>query len=291
MILFLIASFIAGFFIGANLGKTKAEAEFIRYLEQNELLENEEFGLLKYSHSDFAAYYFNVYLPFNDFRRSYLSFYQQLQRSLGETNQADITAQIRDKTIQVRRELERVRPPAQSPLLKESYEAYLESIRQYEQGLRRLYTQNNLSAQQVLQYINSFEEFANGQAHWLKGQVLFYESVMLWESLYVTKEVPEFIQNPLNVTFNQWRDLRFHQKTDLVAKLLQEYRIQGFFNPEDAVVYLDTLAQSSTANQLNRIGDSFEVLVASGSIRQGDFLQNKQNYREVQFPLIPLYVE
>jgi hypothetical protein len=288
MILFSISFFIVGFFLGANIGKSKIEEEFAKYLDQNDEMENDDSNALKYSHTDFVTYYYDVYLPFKEFRKSYLTFYHQV--STQNQDQLAATAEMSKTLKQIKNKLSEVSVPDSSPLLQQSYQEYLSALLAFEAGLQKLASTEDEGAKDVQKLIEELDEFKKGQIHWLQGQSLFYESVILWESLYVTKEAPVLLEKPVHSTLNQWKDLSFHKKNELIAKSLEEKEILGYFNPEDVLVYLETLAaHDDQSHQQQNVSEAIEFLVASGSIRAGEFVERIDRFETVSSPTIPLY--
>lgn len=292
MLLLSISFFIAGFFLGANIGKTKAEEEFSRYLTENDEQE-EETGALSYSHTDFVTYYYDVYLPFKEFRKEYLNYYHQVQRSEQNVDKLALTVDIHEATKTIKTDLSNATMKNTSPLLQDSNREYLSAVRTIESGLNQLLATENLRAEQISQLIDELDEFKQGQKHWLHGQTLFYEAVVLWESFFVTKDTPSLIDAPLHYTMSQWKELRFHQKNELISKVLESKGVLSFFNPEDVLIYLDSLStnHSNQNNQVHKVSDAIEFLIASGSIRHGEFIERIDQSTPILAPTIPLYTK
>jgi hypothetical protein len=288
MILFSISFFIVGFFLGANIGKSKMEEEFAKYLDKNDEVETDDSKALKYSHTDFVSYYYDVYLPFKEFRKSYLNFYHQV--STQNIDQLAATTEMRKSLKEIKTQLSEVSVPDSSPLLQQSHQEYLSALLAFESGLQKLLASESERAKQFQKLIVELDEFEKGEKHWLHGQSLFYEAVILWESFYVTKEAPVLLEKPLHFTLNQWKDLSFHKKNELIAKTIEEQNILGYFNPEDVLVYLETLtAHDDQAHQLHNVSEAIKFLVASGSIRAGEFVERIDRFEAVSSPTIPLY--
>lgn len=292
MLLLSISFFIAGFFLGANIGKTKAEEEFSRYLTENGE-QDVDTGALNYSHTDFVSYYYDVYLPFKEFRKEYLNYYHQVQLSEQSVDKLALTVDIREVIKKIKEDLSSASTRNTSPLLQDSHREYLSAVRSIESGLNQLFATENLRTEQINQLIDELDEFKQGQKHWLHGQTLFYEAVVLWESFFVTKETPSLIDDPLHYTMSQWKELRFHQKNELISKVLESKGVLSFFNPEDVLIYLDSLStnHSNQSNQLHKVTDTVEFLIASGSIRQGEFIERIDQTTMIPSPTIPLYTK
>lgn len=289
MILLSISFFIVGFFLGANIGQNKAEEEFSRYLTENGE-EVEETEALNYSHTDFVTYYYDVYLPFKEFRKEYLNYYHNVHISDQNVDKLALTVEIREVTKNIKSELSSARTRNTSPLLLDSYQEYLLAVESIESGLNQLFATENLRTEQVSKLIENLDEFNQGQKHWLQGQTLFYEAVVLWESFFVTKETPNLIDDPLYYTMSQWKDLGFHQKNELISKVLESKGILSSFNPEDVLIYLDSLSNHTNQNnQLHKVTDAIEFLIASDSIRQGEFIERIDQSLPISSPTIPLY--
>jgi translation elongation factor EF-1alpha len=289
MILFSISFFIAGFFLGANIGKTRVQEEFSRYLAEKDM-EAADSTSLNYAHTDFVSYYYDVYLPFKEFRKAYLNYYHQVQQSEQDVDPLVIAVELQDKLKKIKEQLSDANVPNSSPLLQKSHREYLSALHTIESGLNQLLATENLEGEQIKKLIDEFDEFKKGQQHWLHGQTLFYEAVVLWESFYVTKETPILLEKPLRYTLNQWSDLRIHQKNELIAKTLEEEGILSYFNPEDVVIYLDSLSNHpDKTHQLDKVSDAIKFLVASGSVQAGEFVEHIDQFEATSSPTIPLY--
>jgi hypothetical protein len=292
VILFIIASFISGFFLGAKVGKDKAEEEFNLLLGDNNPSKKKAADQLSYSHTDFSSYYYQIYLPFNEFRKAYLHFHNQMNTISKKDDAISASKEIQDEVEKVRKKLESTGVPNSSPLLQKSHKEYLSALQAYEKGLKQfiqISKSNGAGMKKMNSTLFTLPEFQKGRAYWLQGQTFFYESVLLWESVHVTKVAPSFISNPLEFTFDEYKKLRLHQKSELVAKILAEKKIQAYFNPEDVVAYLDSLTKSTKATQIKTIPDALEFLTASDSIQHGEFVRKISSYSSTKSPFIPLY--
>jgi hypothetical protein len=288
LFLLIIAFFIGGFFLGAKVAQQKASVEFARYVTENDG-KDEDTERLKYSHTDFASYYYNIYLPTNEFREHYLLFSQQLKQSAPENDQKAMTTDLRKVIKKTKIELNKTSMPNSSPLLQKAQETFLSSLNAYEIGIGEIVDNGNMNTKQITKTLNTHSQFKQAEEHWLQAQSLFYEAVVLWDSFYVTKETPALLEKPELYTLNQWNNLRFHQKSELIAKLMFQKRIISSFNPEDTVVYLDSLAASGSSSQVDKVSDAVDFLLATGAIRQGEFINRIEQYSEVLFPMIPLF--
>jgi hypothetical protein len=292
VILFIIASFISGFFLGATVGKDKAKEEFNLLLGESDPSKKKPADQLSYSHTAFSSYYYQIYLPFNEFRKAYLHFHNEMNTLTKTEDAISASKEIQDEIKKARKKLEGSGVPNSSPLLQKSHKEYLSALQAYEQGVKQFIQVSKSSStnmKQVSNTLSTLPEFQKGRAHWLLGQTLFYESVLLWESVHVTKVAPSFISNPLEYTFDEYKKLNLHQKNELVAKILAEKNIQAYFNPEDVVVYLDSLTKSTKATQIKNIPEALEFLIASDSIQHGEFVRKISSYSSTKSPFIPLY--
>ena len=287
MIILSFACLIGGFFIGANYARSKAEAEFNQYIAEVSKYEKES-SLLNYAHTDFVSYYHQVYLPFKEFRHLYLSQIEAGIHSGEYSNLAANASSLRKETEKIKKEIEQAQIPHTSPLLQSSQKELVRSLISFEQGLDKLSQLARDNVGQVAAFLHDSEEFAAGKRHWLKGQTQFYEALLFWESFFVTEEKPQLIDNPSQYTLNQWVHLGFHQKNELIAKLLEELETVTLYNPEDVTVYIDSLAQHHhDGNQ--RVAEALKFLHASNSIREGNFIEKIKDYTSVELPMILLF--
>lgn len=287
MILLSLACLIGGFFIGASYTRSKAEAEFNQYIAEVSKYQTES-TLLNYAHTDFVSYYHQIYLPFKEFRNLYIAQIESSIKSGDYAQIADNVSSLRKQTERIMKEIERAQIPHTSPLLQTSQKELLRSLMSYEQGLDKLADLPKERAESISTFLQESEEFSAGKKHWLKGQRLFYEALLFWESFFVTEEKPQLIENPSQYTLNQWVQLGFHQKNELIAKLLEELELVTLYNPEDVTVYIDSLASHHhDGNQ--RVVDALQFLSASDSIREGQFIEKIKDYESVQLPMIPLF--
>lgn len=288
MILLSLACLIGGFFLGANIGKGKAEKEFNRYVEDMSV-QGLDTDSLNYSHTDFVSFYHQVYIPFKEFRNAYIDFEQQVQDPDQTLKELSKSVDMQKLTINVKKELESAHIPNTSPLLQQSRKEYILALQAYELGFKNLFSLDNEQAEPVHTLIQEWDDFLVGKNHWLKGQSLFYEALVLWESFFVTKENPKLVENASNYTLHEWAQLSFHHRNDLIAKVLADQKIVTTFNPEDVTVYLDALSKHSNLNKQQKVVEALQFLIASNSIRQGEFLEKIKEYDSVDFPMVPLF--
>ncbi len=288
MILLIVAFFIGGFFLGASVGKQKASEEFEKYLtlDTEEMDTNESRS--QYSHTEFAIYYYNVYVPFHEFRKNYLDFYNRMHRPEGKSDSAALIKHIQAQSKKTKKELENALTPTASPLLQKSYTEYMSALSSIEAGIKSLAQSQTDDPDQISQFFKTNEQLKKGQNHWLRGQIYFYEGISRWESIYITRESPKVFEQTSSFSLTQWSALRFHQKNELVAKILGEKQILSFFNPEDVTMYLDSLTATGETS-IQKVSEAIEVLIASGSVRQGEYLQQNHRYQDQPSPMIPLF--
>lgn len=287
MILLSLACLIGGFFLGANFSRSKAEAEFQRFLaEINE--EESENALLKYSHTDFVSFYHQVYLPFKEFRTRVIPFLEHAEHSVEPQQLIDESTELRRIVSSVKKEIENAKVPQTSPLLQKSQAQFILALQAFEQSFQDISSLDKDEIEQVFNLIQG-EAFLSGKDYWLEGQKLFYEALILWESFFVSKESPQFIENPTNYTLRDWSALSFHQKNDLIAKLLAELQLVTLYNPEDVAVYINSLAANSHQDKQQKVLEAVRFLSASDSIRAGEFLTRINEYEAEALPMIPLF--
>ncbi len=286
-ILISLSLFIGGFFLGAKVGHDRAEETFTTLLTSMEGEEHEE--TMQYSHTDFMSYYYDAYQPFKEFRRDYLAFFDQFE-SVPTDQQMELITQLKGRTQQIKATLQGAPYPQSSPLLKESMLQYIEALSAFEKGLKEAENKTDLTTDQIK--LLDDPQFQAGQAAWLRGQTLFYEALVLWESIYETNEAPDFVEAPLDIRIDHWVAYGFHRKNEVIAKALEEKEILTYFNPEDAQIYLASYANQQGENApINTVADALDVLIASNSIQEGAFLEQTtpQEQEDLPSPIIPLF--
>lgn len=288
-ILISLSIFMIGFFLGAKVGQNKAEENFEQYVQQFDPQDSKS-GQLQYSHTDFVTYYYNAYLPFKAFRKEYLNQYHQLAREDSLQTVQKNLKELQKLASDVQEEIQNANFPESSPLLHSSIEEYIFALQAIKEGLSTLSTLDG-SVELVITGWTESKPFSTGHQHWLTAQTRFYEALVAWNHLYVEQTTPQFIDHPQSYTLRQWEDLGFHQKNELVAKILEANGILSYFNPEDVQVYLDTYASQQTSSvPIQTVQDAIEFLVASNSIRQEEFIEHYSDYAPVDSPPIPLFV-
>lgn len=287
VILLMIALFIGGFFLGTYIGKEKAAEEFAEYLPQNQTEKEKKESRAAYSHTDFASYYYNVYIPFSSFRSDYIDFTKKMTGPEGSVDAPAHIKIIQTKMKDTNKELEKAIATSSSPLLQKSYTEYVKSLHALEAAIQTL-AKSNLTKEQVDQFFAQNQDIKKGQKHWLQGQNAFYEAITLWESIYITRKAPKIFESVSSFPLNKWNSLNLHQKNELISKVLLEKNIVSDFNPEDVTYYIDSLS-TSKADKLSQVGEAIEVLVASTSIIKGTFPQHMDRYKDTTSPMIPIF--
>ncbi len=283
MMIISLVLFVSGFYVGGTVVKNKYNEEIDRLTKQFEF--DKSNPTIKYLQTDFVSFYYGVLDPFNQLKIEHFAYVNKINKKDKKFDYKAKTQELLELSKIVVEKMENTIIDPSAPLLIESKNTYIESLKHYEKGISALL--NKESQPEAIKRFNT---------SWLHAQILFYQSVVEWEKIYAIEDIEDIHVNANNlydVSLEQWSTLTLHQKNYVISMLLEEQAYQLPYPPEDISIHIEPLLSYTdlTSLGIDRIGKAIDLFVASNALNIGDYLHEKDlYYPNVSTPLIPLFL-
>lgn len=289
-IIFVLISFIGGFFLGASTMKTRMAKEYALLQEQAGSKDKKTENNVQYPHTDFVSFYHSIYMPYEKFRTDLYSYLQNTQNKGNENSSMSSAIEVKKKAEEILHLLKKTDMFSASPSLSEARNMYIKSLQAYIDGFSSGMFQ--LKKDNANNSLGTFDQVSAAQRYWLSGQTLFYQGIMEWETLHSNKKpTPDKLDKLKEITsLSEWYRLSLHQKNYIIAHVLSSIPLVVPYNPEDITVHLDAAARSGGGESFNNLQKAVQILNAAKAVKKGDFLLEKNElYENASYPLLPLF--
>lgn len=283
MMIIALILFVSGFYFGGAVVKNKYN-EKIEQIREEYVKEDSEITI-KYLQTDFVSFYYGVLEPFNHLKMEHFAYANRVNSKDQRFDYKAKSKELLELSRTVLDSMNKTIISESAPLLKQSKDAYIDSIKHYQRGIGALLNKESLP-----------EEINRFNTGWLLAQKLFYESVVEWEKIYYNSDSVTFAEDETDyyeLSITKWKLLTLHQKNYVLSLLMEQKPYVIPYQPEDITVHIDPLSQHDDlfALGIDSIGKAVDVFIAANAINFGDFYKEKDRfYSDVETPLIPLYL-
>ncbi|MFC5448047.1 hypothetical protein [Paenibacillus aestuarii] len=286
--IFMLVCILGAFFYGLKIGQQKADERYANMMKASKPA-TKDVGA--YDQQVLVSYYHTIFLPFREFQNKW---FEQMNQ-IGQGNSTiDASAALKElsKIADDRfTTLQAKSMPASSPLLVQSHQSYLKSLKLFADGLKDLQSKaNSMSAAQLMMAIdnNSFIQEAKTQA--LSAQKDYFESIVAWNET-IDHDLEVFDPNN-NANLDQWRAMNVNVKDlYITAKLLKNKTLTPYF-PQDLTARIDEFIAAGQSQKLNvnDVNQTINLLLSTDAVRTGDFVKGKARfYSKEPLPQLPFF--
>ncbi|OEF97257.1 hypothetical protein BHF71_03735 [Vulcanibacillus modesticaldus] len=253
-IIFLLASFIAGFFIGAKVMENKIKNSDALNVTTNEKP--------IYTKNEITKFYYQIFAPIRAYNQD---IYQLINK------EEPINEEIKTSMISVGNSLlsDIEIYTFESPQLKEAVDQLKDNINLVIKVL------SNGKKQEINQAI----------AQYLSSQREFYRSIWIWEQ--ILHDGNDQVVEDTKIDWNVWSKANLHKKNFIIAKIIAEQAINTFYRPEDITVHIDAILRTNGNKNTTDLIDVVDLLISSESVHDKDFLKYSNWYSDEILPEIP----
>jgi len=286
--IFMLVCILGAFFYGLKIGQQKADERYAKMMNASKPA-TKEVGA--YDQQVLVSYYHTIFLPFREFQNKW---FEQMNQ-IGQGNSAvDASAALKElsKVADDRfTALQAKSMPESSPLLVQSHQSYLKSLKLFTDGLKDLQSKaNSLSATQLMTAINNNSFIQEAMTQALSAQKDYFESIVAWNETF-DHDLEVFDPNN-TANLDQWRAMNVNVKDlYITAKLLKNKAFTPFF-PQDLTARIDEFIAAGQTQKLNvnDVDQTINLLLSTDAVRTGDFVKGKAKfYSKEQLPQLPFF--
>ncbi|MCD1260181.1 hypothetical protein B5M42_015320 [Paenibacillus athensensis] len=291
MFIFMLVCILGAFFYGLRVGQQKSDQKYEKLLHAGEAEVVQEPGA--YDQQVLVSYYHTIYLPFREFQNKWFEQLGQIEVGGSTVDASDLLKELGKLADEKYKVLEAKNMPASSPLLVQSHQNYLKSLKLYGDALRSFQSKANaMRGPELIDAMNADAFFQQAKQLALTAQNNYYESIVKWNQT-VSSEVVVF-DPKANASFDEWRQMNLNVKNFYVsAKLLQGMTFTPYY-PQDLVIRMDDFIASGQAKKLNAadVDQTINLLISTDAVRTGDFVKGKAKwYGNELLPQLPFFFD
>ncbi|MEX2460955.1 MAG: hypothetical protein WD469_06585 [Paenibacillaceae bacterium] len=289
--IFMLICIIGAFFYGIQLGTQRVEAQQQALLDKKAKIAKE---MTSYNQSYLVSFYHTIYLPFKEFQTVWFKDMNDIEI---RGNTLDPAALIKELSKLASAKYDTVLPqtmPSTSPLLQDAHQNYLKSLKLFSQAAKTFESKaNSMQVNVLATEIEKDAYFSQAKTFALQAQNQFYESIVMWNETVEANTLKgvDFVKHdPLPLS--EWNQMNFNLKNQYVTGLMLKNKYFKPYNPQDLVISMDDMVKSGQAKKMNvnSVQQLTDILVATGAVRQDDFIQGKMKwYGNEKIPQLPFF--
>lgn len=290
MFIFMLVCILGAFFYGLQIGQQKSDQKYEKLLNEGKDA-NKEPGA--YDQQILVSYYHTIFLPFREFQNNWFEQLNQIEFRSSTVDSAAVLKELSKLSQEKYDQLQSKSMPASSPLLIQSHQGYLKSLKLFTDALKSFQGKaNSMRGSELILAIEKDAFFIEAKTQALKAQQDYYDSIVKWNQTFDNGLVPF---DPARIaTFDDWRQLNLNIKNMYVsAHLLNNKAFEPFY-PQDLTFRIDDFIASGQAKKLKQadVKQTMELLISTNAVRPGDFVKGKSKwYSNEALPQLPFFTD
>lgn len=289
MFIFMLVCILGAFFYGLRLGQTKSDLKYDKIMHADQTSAQPEVGA--YDQQVLVSYYHTIFLPFREFQNKWFELLSQIEMDSGAVDASAVLKELSKIAADKYNMLQSKSMPASSPLLVQSHQGYLKSLKLFTDALNTYQSKANAqSHSQLLDAIQKDAYFLEAKTQALTAQKNYFDSILVWNGT-LDPDIEYFDPNN-TANLDQWRAMNFNVKNVYItAKLLKNKAFSPFY-PQDLTIRIDEFIASGQAKKLNvnDVNQTMELLLSTNAVRTGDFVKGKAKwYANETLPQLPFF--
>src|SRR5690606_8577680 len=269
------------------IGRDKTAARYERLLAERQQLDPES---VAYHQQHLVSFYHTVFLPYSEFRSKWFEHLEAIDLN-GDTVRAESLLQDLERLArETFRETEPMAMPDTSPLLQESHDNYLKSLKLFEEALDR-FRPGGRTGGALVASLEGDAYIREAKIFGLAAQTRFFEAIVAWKASVDAGAPAEPVRED-DLVLTDWAKLDLTRKSAFAARFLEQ---NGYFEPYlplDLTIRIDEMILAGSADSMNlsTVAPIADMLVTADAVRPGDFIRKRDKfYRGETLPQLPFY--
>jgi hypothetical protein len=292
VLIFMLVCVAGAFFIGYQVGTDKADDRYAAILKKYEQDQTEPPA---YDQQMLVSFYHTIFSPYREYQKKWLEHLNTLSRPTASIDASDMMKELSRLAKNKYDELEAISTPDNSPLLQDAHQNYMKSLKLFaDTSSKYVGLANSKTPSELLELINKEPFFQEAINFALQAQSNYYSSIVKWNETITPNLQGGELASQANVTIKEWSSLSLNMKNKFIASYAAAHRIHSSYYPQDIVMRLDEIIASGQAKKMNYtdIGALTDMLVSTGAVRPGDFIEGKDRWYNGQtLPQLPFFFE
>lgn len=288
MFIFMLVCILGAFFYGLRVGQEKSDQKYDKILHADKAVVQE---IGAYDQQVLVSYYHTIFLPFREFQNKWFELMSQIELGNSTVDASAVLKELYKLADEKYMELQKKSMPASSPLLVQSHQGYLKSLKLFADTLKSYQNKaNGLTSPQLLDVIQKDAYFQEAKTQALTAQKNYFDSIVAWNGT-IDHDIENFDPNN-NANLDQWRAMNINVKNQYItAKLLKNKAFAPFY-PQDLTIRIDEFIASGQAKKMNvnDVNQTMDLLLSTNAVRPGDFVKGKSKwYANELLPQLPFF--
>lgn len=276
------------FYLGLRMGVSQTEAKYSYLKTSPPELETSS----SYEQQDLVTYYYVVFQPYQQFKDHFEKMSDIIKQSDSSSKSKEALRKIRSEAQKQYEQIAANSIAAESPLLKESHNDILKSLKLFDQGIGNIINDNkNVDQLRNVLYDNSFT--SKGINYGLQAQKKYYTSILKWTAKSNHNVATDYTFNN-NTTIKQWKGFSLSIKNKAVTDIMLKNTLFVSYLPQDMTAKIDQMIKSGKAEslKLENITSIVKILTETDAIQKQEFVKWRNTYYVGEFlPTLPFFVE
>lgn len=153
MFIFMLVCILGAFFYGLKIGGQKSDQKYEKMLHADQTAVQE---IGAYDQQVLVSYYHTIFLPFREFQNKWFEQMNQIELGNGAIDASAVLKELSNVANDKYNQLQGKNMPASSPLLVQSHQGYLKSLKLFADALKNLQSKaNGINGQALLAAIDN----------------------------------------------------------------------------------------------------------------------------------------
>ncbi|MEI7024586.1 hypothetical protein [Paenibacillus sp. y28] len=287
--MFLLVCVAGAFFLGLRVGTDRTEAKWSEVTKKYEASAKTPGA---YDQQVLASFYDTIFLRYSEFQKKWFEQTAAIERGGSKTDPSALLKDLAKLSEDNYSLIMNRSIPETSPLLAESQQNYLKSLKLFSETLKKYQSQaNSLQAGTLITQMNADSYIVEAKNFGLKGQAQFYESIVKWNETADPALDGTELAGFMNLTVADWSQMNINVKNSFSANWLSSTRHYTAFYPQDLTARMDNVIQSGQDKKQNiaEAAGLAAMLVETGAVRPGDYAAVKDLYAGETLPQLPVF--
>lgn len=276
------------FYLGLRIGVNQTESKYSYLKTTPPELETPA----SYEQQDLVTYYYVVFQPYQQFKENYEKLSDIIKQSDSAGKSKEALKKIRTDAQKQYEQIAANSIAAESPLLKESHNDILKSLKLFDQGIGNILNEGK-NAEQFRNSLNENSFTSKAITYGLQAQKKYYTSILKWTAKSSHNVATDYTFNN-NTTVTQWKGYSLAIKNKGVTDIMLKDKLFVSYLPQDMTAKIDQMINSGKADslKLETIRSIVEVLTETEAIQKKEFVKWRNTYyTNESIPTLPFFIE
>lgn len=292
LLLAVLIGTLGAFFYGVKIGQERTAEKYEKLLTE---LRANAHELAAYHQEYLVSFYHTIYLPYREFQKKWFDHMEAIELQTEPLDPRDAFKALSELAGQKFDAIEYMAMPESSPLLVEAHNAYLKSLKLF-QDTARDYSSKARSMQEIelIAAVSGDPHFTEAKNFGLAAQQYYYEAIMEWLKANEPGLSGYEALAGDDLTFQEWAGLALVQKTVFIAAAMTESGYYLPYTPQDLAIRVDEMIANGQADKMAyaTVKPLVAALIETRAVRSGDYSKGKQKYYAGEpLPQLPFFYE